>query len=173
MSLVTKPAPSFEAEAVIDGQIASVKLSDYEGKWVILFFYPLDFTFVCPTEIREFNEMSDQFADAGAQVLSVSTDSVYSHLAWQKHDLGTIGYPMLADMTKRISRDYRVLLEDEGVALRGLFIIDPEGVVQYELVHSLSVGRNVAEILRVLQAIQTGELCPVGWEPGSDTLGDA
>jgi len=173
MSLVTKAAPDFRAEAVIDGELTEVKLADYRGQWVVLFFYPLDFTFVCPTEIREFNQMREQFADAGAQILSVSTDSVYSHLAWQKHDLGEIGYPMIADMTKRISRDYRVLLENEGVALRGLFIIDPEGTVQYELVHSLSVGRNVAEIHRVLQAIQTGELCPVGWEPGADTLGEA
>jgi alkyl hydroperoxide reductase subunit AhpC len=173
MSLVTRAAPDFQAEAVIDGELAEVKLGDYKGKWVVLFFYPLDFTFICPTEIREFNQMREQFADAGAQILAVSTDSVYSHLAWQKHDLGEIGYPMIADMTKRISRDYRVLLENEGVALRGLFIIDPEGTVQYELVHSLSVGRNVAEIYRVLQAIQTGELCPVGWEPGADTLGEA
>lgn len=173
MSLVTKPAPDFRAEAVIDGELTEVKLADYRGRWVVLFFYPLDFTFVCPTEIREFNQMREQFADAGAQILSVSTDSVYSHLAWQKHDLGEIGYPMIADMTKRISRDYRVLLENEGVALRGLFIIDPEGTVQYELVHSLSVGRNVAEVYRVLQAIQTGELCPVDWEPGADTLGEA
>lgn len=173
MSLVTRPAPDFTAEAVVAGELDEIKLSDYRGQWVVLFFYPLDFTFVCPTEIREFNQMREQFADLTAQILAVSTDSVYSHLAWQKHDLGEIGYPMLADMTKRISRDYRVLLEDEGVALRGLFIIDPDGTVQYELVHSLSVGRNVDEIYRVLQAIQTGELCPVGWEPGADTLGDA
>lgn len=173
MSLVSKQAPEFELEAVVDGEMKKVKLSDHRGRWVVLFFYPLDFTFVCPTEIREFNSKAGEFADVGASILSCSVDSAFSHLAWQRHELGDIGYPMLADLTKQTARDYGVLLEDEGVSLRGLFIIDPEGVVKYELVHDLSVGRSVEETLRVLQALQTGELCPIGWEPGDETLGKA
>jgi len=170
VSLVTKGAPDFDLEAVVGGQFSRVSLQGLRGKWVVLFFYPLDFTFVCPTEILEFSRRNGEFEEAGAQILSVSVDSKYSHLAWQK-EIGGIAYPMLSDITKRVSAQYGVLLEDEGVALRGLFVIDPEGVVRYELVHDLSVGRSVSETLRVLKALQTGELCPVDWQPGGQTLG--
>lgn len=172
MSLVTKPAPEFELEGVIDSEFKAVTLGDYKGKWLVLFFYPLDFTFVCPTEIREFSKRLPEFQEAGAEIITLSVDSKYSHLAWQK-EIGQIAYPMLSDITKEVSRQYGVLLEDEGVALRGLFIIDPEGIVRYELIHDLSVGRSVDETLRVLKALQTGELCPVDWEPGESTLGTA
>jgi len=172
MSLVTRPAPDFTMEGVADGEFTEVKLADYKGKWLVLFFYPLDFTFVCPTEIKEFSAKLSEFQEADAEIASVSVDSKYSHLAWQK-DIGAIAYPMLSDITKEVSCAYGVLLEDQGVALRGLFIIDPEGIVRYELVHDLSVGRSVAETLRVLKALQTGELCPVDWEPGEQTLGAA
>ncbi len=172
MSLVTKPAPEFELEGVADDEFERVKLAEYRGRWLVLFFYPLDFTFVCPTEIREFSKRLPEFQEAGAEIVTLSVDSKYSHLAWQK-EIGRIAYPMLSDITKEVSRQYGVLLEDEGVALRGLFIIDPEGIVRYELIHDLSVGRSVDEALRVLKALQTGELCPVDWEPGEKTLGAA
>jgi len=170
MSLVTKQAPGFELEGVANGDFTNVKLQDVRGKWVVMFFYPLDFTFVCPTEILEFSRRKAEFEKLGAQILSVSVDSKYSHLAWQK-DIGAVAYPMLSDITKEISREYGVLLEDQGVALRGLFIIDPMGTVRYELIHDLSVGRSVGETMRVLEALQTGELCPVDWHPGEKTLG--
>jgi peroxiredoxin 2/4 len=172
MSMVTRKAPEFELEGVVKGELAKVSLVDCRGKWVVLFFYPLDFTFVCPTEILEFSKRSAEFDAAGAQILAVSVDSKYSHLAWQR-EIGGITYPMLADITKRVSQHYGVLLPQEGHSLRGLFIIDPEGIVRYELIHDLSVGRSVSETLRVLQALQTGELCPVDWQPGGETLGAA
>jgi peroxiredoxin (alkyl hydroperoxide reductase subunit C) len=170
MSLVTKQAPGFELEGVANGDFTKVTLHEMSGRWVILFFYPLDFTFVCPTEILEFSRRRADFERLGAQILSVSVDSKYSHLAWQK-EIGAVDYPMLSDITKQISREYGVLLEDQGVALRGLFIIDPTGAVRYELIHDLSVGRSVDETMRVLEALQTGELCPVNWQPGEQTLG--
>lgn len=170
MSLVNRPAPDFQLEGVRDAEFVQISLNDCEGQWVILFFYPLDFTFVCPTELREFSRRHDEFEDLDAQVVAVSVDSKYSHLAWQNTDLGDIVYPMLSDITKHTSRRYGVLLEDEGIALRGLFIIDPEGTVQYEVVHGTDVGRSVDETIRVLQALQTESLCPVGWQPGDPTL---
>ncbi|MFO7947217.1 MAG: peroxiredoxin [Armatimonadota bacterium] len=170
MSIVNRPAPDFQLEGVHDGEFVEISLDDYKGQWVILFFYPLDFTFVCPTELREFSRRHDEFEDLDARVLAVSVDSKYSHLAWQNTDLGDIVYPMLSDITRHTSRRYGVLLEDEGIALRGLFIIDPEGTVQYEVVHGTDVGRSVDETVRVLQALQTESLCPVGWQPGDPTL---
>jgi alkyl hydroperoxide reductase subunit AhpC len=170
MSLVTKQAPAFELEGVVGGEFGTVRLGDYKGKWLVLFFYPLDFTFVCPTEIKEFSRRLGEFQSAGAEIVSISVDSKYSHLAWQK-EIGQIAYPMVSDITKEVSRQYGVLLEDQGIALRGLFLIDPGGVVRYELVHDLSVGRSVEETLRVLKALQTGELCPIDWQPGEETLG--
>jgi alkyl hydroperoxide reductase subunit AhpC len=172
MSLVTKKAPEFDLDGVVDGDFKTVSLKDYVGKWLVLFFYPLDFTFVCPTEIKEFSKRLGEFQAAGAEITSVSVDSIFSHLAWQK-EIGPISYPMLADITKVVCRRYGVLIEDQGIALRGLFLIDPEGIIRYELIHDLSVGRNVSETLRVLQALQTGELCPIDWEPGGETLGKA
>jgi peroxiredoxin (alkyl hydroperoxide reductase subunit C) len=170
MSLVTRKAADFALEGVANGEFTQANLEDYRGKWVVLFFYPLDFTFVCPTEILEFSKRRKEFAEAGAEILAVSVDSKFAHLAWQK-EIGGVSYPMLSDITKRVSQQYGVLLPEEGVSLRGLFIIDPEGVVRYELIHDLSVGRSVGETLRVLKALQTGELCPVDWQPGEETLG--
>ena len=170
MSMVTRRAPVFELEGVVNGQFTKVNLEDYRGRWLVVFFYPLDFTFVCPTEILEFSKRVREFDALQGQVLSVSVDSKYAHLAWQK-EIGGISYPMLSDMTKRVSQQYGVLLPEEGVSLRGLFIIDPEGIVRYELVHDLSVGRSVGETLRVLKALQTGEMCPIDWQPGEETLG--
>ncbi|MFB3881980.1 MAG: peroxiredoxin [Armatimonadota bacterium] len=170
MSLVTKQAPYFALEGVVGGVFGTVRLSDYRGKWLVLFFYPLDFTFVCPTEIREFSRRIEEFRAAGAEIATISVDSKFSHLAWQK-EIGQVAYPMLSDITKEVSRQYDVLLADQGVALRGLFLVDPEGIVRYELVHDLSVGRSVDETLRVLKALQTGELCPIDWQPGEETLG--
>lgn len=170
---VRKPAPSFEVEAVAgNGEFKTVKLSDYQGKWLVLFFYPLDFTFVCPTEITGFSKRYDEFVALNAEVLGGSTDSVHSHKAWLK-ELGELRYPLFADMTKSMSRDYNVLIEEEGTALRGTFIVDPEGVLRYALYHDLGIGRSVNETLRVLKALQTGELCPVEWAEGGNTLGKA
>jgi alkyl hydroperoxide reductase subunit AhpC len=170
---VASPAPDFKCEAFMpDGKFQHVSLEDYKGKWVVLFFYPLDFTFVCPTEIIEFNKHTGEFEKLNAQILGVSVDSVYSHQAWSK-DLGKLSFPLLSDMTKEISMDYGVLLEDKGIALRGTFIIDPDGILRQASVNDLPIGRSVKETLRLVKAAQSGELCPVGWEPGEDTLGKA
>ncbi len=165
-------APEFTLEGVVGEDFKNISLSDYKGKWVVLFFYPLDFTFICPTEITEFSKRDGDFKALKAQVLGVSIDSKFSHKAWLK-DLGKLNYPLLSDVTKEVSRQYGVLLEDKGFALRGTFIIDPEGKVRYQLVHDLGIGRSIEEILRVLNALQTGELCPVEWKPGKKTLGKA
>lgn len=170
MLQVGRKAPDFSAEALIGKEFKTINLGDYKGKWIVLFFYPLDFTFICPTEIREFSKRHEEFVKLNGQVLGASTDSVYSHLAWTK-ELGELNYPLLSDNTHEISRNYGILLEDKGVALRGTFIIDPEGILRYQLVHDLSVGRSVSETLRVLQALQTGELCGIEWKPGEQTLG--
>lgn len=169
---VGQNAPEFTMQGLIDEKFQEVSLDNYRGKWVVLFFYPLDFTFICPTEITEFSKRDGEFKALNAQVLGVSVDSVFSHKAWLK-ELGKINFPWLSDMTKEVSRKYGVLMEEKGIALRGTFIIDPEGKVKYQLVHDLGVGRSVEEILRVLRALQTGELCPVEWKPGKKTLGKA
>ena len=170
---IGKPAPEFTAPAFFNGEIKDVSLSSYRGKWVVLFFYPLDFTFVCPTEIVGFSKHKAEFDKLNAQVLGASVDSVYSHKAWSEGELGKIGFPLVSDISHRISRDYGVLIEDKGISLRGVFLIDPDGNLRSYLVNDLSVGRNVDEILRLLQAFQSGELCPVGWKPGEKTLGKA
>ncbi len=170
MVQVGQQAPDFEMEAVVGGEFKTLKLSDYRGKWVVLFFWPLDFTFVCPTEVTAFSRNVDQFKALNAEVLGASIDSKFTHLAWTDR-IGKILYPMLSDITKAHSRDYGVLIEEQGIALRGLFIIDPDGILRYQVVHDLSVGRNVSEVLRVIQALQTGELCPVDWTEGMKTLG--
>ena len=169
---VGQNAPEFTLQGIVDEKFKDVSLDEYKGKWVVLFFYPLDFTFICPTEITEFSKRDSEFKALNAQVLGVSVDSVYSHKAWLK-ELGKINFPWLSDITKDVSRKYGVLLEDKGIALRGTFIIDPEGKLKYQLVHDLGIGRSVEEILRVLNALQTGELCPVEWKPGKKTLGKA
>jgi len=152
-----------------------VSLADYKGKWLVMFFYPLDFTFVCPTEIVAFSDAASKFRAAGAEILGVSVDSQFTHRAWiktprDKNGLGELNFPLAADITKKVSRKYGVLPEDKGNALRGLFIVDSKGTMQYAVIHNLGVGRSVDETLRVLQAFQTGELCPANWKPGSATL---
>jgi len=168
---VREMAPEFTLEGVHKGKFKSYSLKKYRGKWVVLFFYPLDFTFICPTEITEFSKNYEKFKALKAEVFGASTDSKFSHLAWIERDLKGLKYPLLSDNNHEVSRRYGVLLEDEGIAVRGLFIIDPEGKLRYKVVHDLSVGRNVSEILRVLEALQTGELCPVNWNRGKKTLG--
>jgi len=176
---VSKPAPEFKGTAVVNKEFKEISLADYQGRWLVLFFYPLDFTFVCPTEITAFSDHFDKFREAGADIVGVSVDSQFSHLAWvetprNKGGLGELRYPLLADITKKVSRDYGVLIEEAGIALRGLFIIDPEGKLAYQVVHDLGIGRNVDETLRVLKALQTvretGEVCPANWTPGADTM---
>lgn len=169
---VGKPAPEFTMEGYYKGEKKKFSLKDYKGKWVVLFFYPLDFTFVCPTELVELSKKHKEFENVNAQVLGVSVDSVYSHEAWLK-ELGDFNYPLLSDITKDVSWNYNVLLEDEGVSLRGAFIIDPDGVLKCYMVNDLAIGRNVDELVRLVQAFQTGDLCPVGWNKGDKTLGKA
>ena len=175
--MVGRPAPQFDMKVVSgDGQhFSSVKLSDYKGKWLVLFFYPLDFTFVCPTEITSMSEVYAQFAALNTEVLGVSVDSVYSHQAWiqapkDQNGLGKLNFPLASDITKQVAASYGVLIEQDGIALRGLFIIDPEGELKYQVVNHNQVGRSVDETLRVLQALQTGGLCPMNWKPGDKNL---
>jgi alkyl hydroperoxide reductase subunit AhpC len=177
---VGKPAPHFTAPAAFPGDspagpIRNISLSDYEGKWLVFFWYPLDFTFVCPTEITAFSDRIEDFNDLDTAVLGASTDSAYSHRAWMRtprteNGIGDLQYPILSDMTHSIAREYGVLIENEGIALRGLFIIDPNGVLQYSTINNLNIGRSVDETLRVLQALQSGGLCPSDWKPGQKTL---
>lgn len=169
---VGEEAPDFSLEGVMGHDFVKVSLSDYRGQWVILFFYPLDFTFVCPTEIKAFTNHYKEIGDLNGTVLGVSVDSKYSHLAWIK-EIGEQAYPLLSDLTKEAANSYEVLVESEGTALRGTFIIDPDGILKWMVVHDASVGRSIDETLRVLKALQTGELCPVEWQPGEKTLGKA
>jgi alkyl hydroperoxide reductase subunit AhpC len=175
---VQKEAPNFTADAVVGEDFKSVSLSDYRGKYVVLFFYPLDFTFVCPTEIIAFSDRIKEFHDRNCEVLGVSVDSKFSHLAWIRMPrtdggLGGLRYPLVSDMTKSISNDYGVLI-DGGVALRGLYLIDRTGIVRHMVVNDLPLGRSVDETLRMLDAFQFfekyGEVCPANWRPGSATI---
>lgn len=177
MLQVGQKAPDFNMASTKDLNTLAenVKLSDYAGKWLVLFFYPLDFTFVCPTEVTGFSDRISEFHDLGAEVVAVSTDSVYSHRAWietprEKNGVGPINFPLASDITKQVSRDFGILIEDRGIALRGLFIIDPNGVLQYQVVHSLNIGRNVDEALRILEALQSGERCPINWKRGQSHI---
>jgi len=172
LPMVGKPAPPFNLDGVLAGEFRNYRLADYRGKWVVLFFYPLDFTFVCPTEIKGFNNAAGEFEKLNAVVFGVSVDSTWAHKAWiERGDLGDLKYPLLSDIRKEAARNYGVLDERSGVALRGLFIIDDKGVLQFQSVNNLSVGRSTEETLRMLEALQTGELCPVNWKPGQKTLG--
>jgi len=172
MIQVGQEAPDFhDVTTYHQGKFTNVSLSDYRGKWLVFFFYPRDFTFICPTELKGFSKAEEEFKKLNAEVLAASTDSEWSHKAWFERDLPGVMYPILADTTHQVSRDYQVLNETNGESERGLFIIDPEGDVKYSLISAGSVGRSVKEVLRVLQALQTGERCPVEWEPGSQTLG--
>lgn len=175
MIKVGKPAPEFSAQAYVNGDFKTVSLKDFRGKWVVLFFYPLDFTFVCPTEILAFSDHQKDFQGVDCEVIACSTDSVYSHKAWAeqpraKNGIEGVKIPILEDTSHRISSDYEVLIEDKGIALRGTFIIDPDGVLQYTVVHALNVGRSVGETQRVLQALQSGGLCAAEWKPGQKHL---
>lgn len=180
--MLGQKAPVFSGTALNGGDAAKftpdnafkdISLEDYKGKWVIFFFYPLDFTFVCPTELVEFGKAYEEFKSMDTEVVACSTDSQFSHLAWRQNDktLQNLPYPILADFTGKVASDYGVLKEETGYALRGLYIIDPEGVLKYYVVHNEDVGRNTAEIKRVLSALQTGGLTPCNWEDGQDTLG--
>lgn len=167
---IGQPAPNFRLEGIYKNLKKEYSLEHFKGKWVILFFYPLDFTFVCPTEIVEMSKRHAEFKEINTQVLGVSVDSVYSHEAWLK-DLGELNFPLLSDLTKEVSYDYQVLLEKKGISLRGAFIIDPDGFLKSMIVNDLNVGRSVDELLRLVKAYQTGELCPVNWQKGEKTLG--
>lgn len=181
MSFVGRPAPDFELEGYYNGQFRKYKLSDYRKKWVILLFYPLDFTFVCPTEVLNFSAAAEPFAKLNCQIFGISVDSIYVHKAWvdTKQEDGGLGgslnYPLLSDLNKVTARDYGILMEDEGVALRGLFLISPEGVIMHATINSLSVGRSVTEAMRVMKAFQfvssqEGQVCPADWEEGKDAM---
>jgi peroxiredoxin (alkyl hydroperoxide reductase subunit C) len=178
-TLVQKPAPEFKATAVVNGAFKEVSLSDYKGKYVVLFFYPLDFTFVCPTEIIAFNDAVADFKKRNTVLLGVSVDSHFTHLAWintprKAGGLGSLDYALVSDLTKKIAADYGVLTADGAVALRGLFIIDRQGVVRHALVNDLPLGRSVDEAIRILDALQFveqhGEVCPANWKPGEKTM---
>src|SRR3989338_3602592 len=165
---VGEKAPEFDKEAYVNGEIKHVKLSDYKGKWVVLFFYPLDFTFVCPTELKSFANAVPEFEKLNTVVIGASTDSAHSHKAWFSKDLTTVKYPVLADTNHSLASDYGVLIEEKGIALRGTFIIDPEGTLKYQVVSNNDVGRSVTETLRVVAACQTGGLCPAEWKQGQE-----
>jgi peroxiredoxin (alkyl hydroperoxide reductase subunit C) len=177
--LVTQPAPDFKAQAVMsDNSFAELRLSNYRGKYVILFFYPLDFTFVCPSEIIAFNKALPEFHKKDAELIGVSVDSHFSHWAWKntppgQGGIGRIDYPLVADLSKAISRDYGVLVND-SVALRGLFLIDKAGIIRHAVINDLPLGRNVDEALRMLDALQFtekyGEVCPANWRHGDEAM---
>ena len=179
MCLVTKKAPEFEAQAVMpDNSFANITLSSLRGKYVLIFFYPLDFTFVCPSEILAFNRQVEALRKRNCELLGISVDSIYTHLAWKntpvnEGGIGHINFPLVSDMAKNISRDYGVLIED-GVSLRGLFLIDREGIVRHQLINDLPLGRDVDEAIRMVDALQFteehGEVCPANWRPGEDAM---
>ena len=174
---VGKPAPDFDMPSTknLETLAENVKLSDYKGKWLILLFYPLDFTFVCPTELIHFSDRLDELNGVGAEVLGISTDSVHSHRAWlktpqDKNGIEGVKYPIASDVGGKLARQYNILVDEANIALRGLFIINPEGILQYSVVHDLNIGRSVDETLRVLQGLQTGGLCAADWKPGQENL---
>ncbi len=177
LAKVGQPAPDFDMPSTknIETLKENVKLSDYKGKWLILLFYPLDFTFVCPTELIHFSDRLEEFNGVGAEVVGISTDSVHSHRAWLKtpkaqNGIEGVKYPIASDVGGKLARAYNILVEDANIALRGLFIINPEGVLQYSVIHDLNIGRSVDETLRVLQGLQTGGLCAADWTPGQENL---
>lgn len=174
---VGKPAPDFDLPSTknLETLKENVKLSDYKGKWLVLLFYPLDFTFVCPTELISFSDRLEELQAIGAEVIGISTDSVHSHRAWlktprDKNGIEGVKYPLASDVGGKLAAKYNILVEEANIALRGLFIINPEGVLQYSVVHDLNIGRSVDETLRVLQGLQTGGLCAADWKPGQENL---
>jgi peroxiredoxin (alkyl hydroperoxide reductase subunit C) len=179
--LVGRKAPEFSVDAVVNGTtfVDSCKLSDFAGKYVVLFFYPLDFTFVCPTELHAFQDKLDEFSKKNVEVLAVSVDSKFSHLAWlrtprSQGGIQGVTYPLLSDINKEISKAYDVLAEEAGISYRGLFLIDKEGIVRYQVVNDLGLGRNVDEVLRMVDALQFteefGEVCPANWNKGDKSM---
>ena len=178
-AFVSQKAPDFSAEAYVNGEFKKISLSDYKGKKVVLFFYPLDFTFVCPTEILAFSDRLEEFRKRNTEVIGVSVDSQFTHRAWAQLDrseggIKGVNYPLLADISKKIARDYGVLMEDAGIALRGLFMINKDGDLKHATINHLDLGRNVDEVLRLLDAIdyseQHGEVCPANWKPGQKAM---
>lgn len=177
MVKIGEKVEEFQVQAYHNDDIKTVKLSDYKGKWVVLVFYPADFTFVCPTELEELALTYEQFKKAGAELLSVSTDTVFVHKAWHDHSpaIKKITYPMLADPSGNLCRQFGTLIESDGLSLRGSFIIDPDGVLKCLEIHDNSIGRSAAELLRKVQAAKfvrenKGEVCPANWQPGKNTL---
>lgn len=179
MSLIGKKAPEIAANAVVNGELSFITLKNYVGMYKLLFFYPLDFTFVCPTEMHALQEKLAAFHQRDVQVLAVSVDSVYSHLSWlntprSQGGVAGVQYPLVSDIHKKIARDYGVLNEDAGIAYRGVFLVDKNDVIQYEAINNLQFGRSIDELLRVVDAVQYaekhGEVCPANWQPGEKTM---
>ncbi|MCB2154733.1 peroxiredoxin [bacterium] len=172
MIQVGQQAPDFKAEALDGTEFREITLSQYRGKWVCLYFWPLDFTFVCPTEIKAFSDMTPEFKERGCEVLGGSCDSIYSHLGWTqaKSELADVRHPMFSDYTKSISASLGVLDQERGVSQRATLLIDPHGIVRFVYVTDMNVGRSPEEVLRVLDALQTDELCPCNWKVGEETL---
>jgi peroxiredoxin (alkyl hydroperoxide reductase subunit C) len=178
-AFVSQKAPDFTADAYVNGEFKKVSLADYKGKKVVLFFYPLDFTFVCPTEILAFTDRMEEFKKRNTEVIGVSVDSHFTHHAWAQVDrkeggIKGVNYPLVADLSKNISRSYAVLLEDAGIALRGLFIINKDGILKHATINHLDLGRNVDEVLRLLDAVdyteEHGEVCPANWKKGEKAM---
>ncbi|GAN01950.1 thioredoxin-dependent peroxide reductase, mitochondrial-like isoform 1 [Mucor ambiguus] len=176
---VQHPAPQWSASALVDGEFKELALSDYKGKFVVMVFYPADFTFVCPTELLAFSDRIEEFRQKGAEVVGISVDNVHSHLAWtnlprKQGGLGSINIPLVSDIKKEISTNYNVLIPEEGLSLRGLFVIDPKGTLRISTIHDLPIGRSVDETLRVIDAIkftdEHGEVCPANWQQGDATI---
>ncbi|KAI8393471.1 thioredoxin-like protein [Radiomyces spectabilis] len=172
-------APQWTADALVQGEFKKLSLADYKNKFVVMVFYPADFTFVCPTELLAFSDRIDEFRALGAEVVGISVDNVHSHLAWtnlprNKGGLGDIQIPLISDIKKEIATDYNVLIPDAGLALRGLFVIDPKGTLRVAHIHDLPIGRSVDETLRVIEAIkftdEHGEVCPANWRKGDKTI---
>ena len=177
MIKINSEAPDFEAEVYVDEQIKKINLSDFRGKWVILFFYPADFTFVCPTELGELADHYNEFQKLNTEILSVSTDTAFVHKAWHDNSetIAKIKFPMIADPTRKICNSYETLIEDEGLSLRATILIDPEGQIKTFEFHDNSIGRSIEELLRKVQAAQYveehgGEVCPMNWKPGEKTI---
>ena len=175
--MIGEKAPDFKTNAFYDNKISEINLQDYKGKWVILLFYPADFTFICPTELGDIADKYEQFVKLNAEILSVSTDTTFVHKAWHDNSktIAKIKFPMLADPTGKICRDYGTYLQNEGISLRGTFLIDPDGILKAYELHDNSIGRNSEELLRKLQAAQYvrkhgDKVCPANWIPGKDTL---
>ncbi len=175
--IINELAPDFNAEAFVDEDVKKIYLSDYRGKWVVLFFYPADFTFVCPTELGDLADNYEKFKELGAEIISVSTDTVFVHKAWHDNSetIKKIKFPMLADPTTKVCRKYQTLIAEEGLSLRATFLIDPDGILKAYEFHDNSIGRSSQELIRKIQAAKfvkenQGKVCPMNWEPDSETL---